>query len=174
MIINELREKLKEYRIIPITEDNLEEAFQLMHCNTYFYSRTQFHELTLEECREDMTALPPNTDMKQKYYLGIYEGDQMIAVLDYIEGYPEKEVAFIGLFILNHEIHGRGLGRHLISTFIEAARDNRFTEIKLGCYETNEIGYSFWSRMGFVKERETIREVDGRELNLIVMHMLLQ
>ena len=112
MVINDLREKLKEYRIIPMTY--------------------------------------------------------------YIKGYPEKEVAFIGLFILNQEIHGKRFGRQLINTFIESARDNEFTEIKLGCYETNEIGYSFWSRMGFVKERETIREVDGRELNLIVMHMLLQ
>ncbi len=173
MIINSLREKLKDYKFLPITEDNIEEAFQLMRSNTYFYSRTQFHELTLEECREDITARPPETTADQKFFLGIYEEDKMIAVLDYLEGYPKKETAFIGLFMLNHEVHGKGIGKSMIDAFIQSAKENQFTEVKLGCFETNEVGYQFWSKMGFITEKVIQREVDGRELNLNVMQLLI-
>ncbi len=169
MIIHSLREKLKNYKIIPITEENIEEAFQLMRSNTYFYSKTQFHELTLEECREDITALPPDTTIDQKFFLGIYEEDRMIAVLDYLEGYPTKDTAFIGLFMLDNEIHGMGIGKNIIDAFIRSAKENQYIKVKLGCFETNEIGHRVWSKLGFEKERETKREVDGRELNLIVM-----
>ncbi len=174
MIINNLKEKLKDYNIHPITEENIEEAFQLMRSNTYFYSRTQFHELTLQECKEDITALPPDTSLDQKFFVGIYENDKLVAVLDYLEGYPQNGIAFIGLFMLANEVHGKGIGKKMIQAFIESAKQNKFNEIKLGCFETNEVGHLFWSKMGFVNEREIIREVDGRELNLIVMRRLLQ
>jgi RimJ/RimL family protein N-acetyltransferase len=143
MIINNLKEKLKDYDILPITEENIEEAFQLMRSNTYFYSRTQFHELTLQECKEDITALPPGTTLDQKFFVGIYEIDKLVAVLDYIEGYPEKEIAFIGFFMLANEVHGKGIGKKMIQAFIESAKQNHFKEVRLGCYETNEIGYLF-------------------------------
>jgi L-amino acid N-acyltransferase YncA len=76
--------------------------------------------------------------------------------------------------MLANEVHGKGIGKKMIQAFIESAKQNHFKEVRLGCYETNEIGYLFWSKMGFVNEREVKREVDGKELNLIVMKKPLQ
>ncbi len=169
MIIDFLKEKYTEYNIVPINESNIDEAFMLMKSNKYFYSRTLFHELTIEECIEDITYIPPNTNLQQKFYVGIYREDSMIALLDYLEGYPSKNIVYIGFFILNADQHGKGLGRYFIETFFQAAKVNGFDEVKLACYEVNERGYLFWSRMGFITEKISKRMVDDRELNLIEM-----
>ena len=173
MIIDSLKEKLSEYRIVPINEINIEEAFKLMKTNTYFYSKTQRHELTLDECIDDITALPPNTTLQQKFFIGIYLDDNLIAILDYVEGYPCTNIVYLGFFILHMDMHGKGLGKTFISTFLDSAKINKFEEVKLACYEANEIGYLFWSRMGFITEKVSKRIVDEKEFTLLEMRMTL-
>ncbi|MBS4535329.1 GNAT family N-acetyltransferase [Clostridium sp. D2Q-14] len=157
-----------------IDENNIEDAFKLMQSNTYFYSRTQSHILTLDECREDITALPPKVDLEQKFFMGFYKGDDMIAVLDYVEGYPNENVLYLGFFMLHMDKHEKGIGRQIINTFIKTTKNNNFAEIKLACYETNEIGYLFWSKMGFSVEKMSKKVVDGRKYNLVEMHITLK
>ena len=38
-----------------------------------------------------MKALPPNKEAFDKYYLGYYDGEKLIAVMDFILGYPDKK-----------------------------------------------------------------------------------
>lgn len=162
-----------KFTIVKINESIIDDVFSLMKQNTYFYSKTQAHDVTIEECREDIYALPPGTDISQKYYVAFYKGSECAAVLDYIEGYPQKSVAFIGLFMLHPKFHRTGIGSNIINSFIDCAKTSGFTEIKLGCFEANEVGLVFWTRMGFEKEKVSVREVDGMLLNLIHMNMEL-
>ena len=46
----------------------------------------------------DMSVLPPNKEMCDKYYLGFYDGEKLIAVMDFIMAYPDELTAFIGFF----------------------------------------------------------------------------
>jgi RimJ/RimL family protein N-acetyltransferase len=173
MIIDDLREELTDYNIVKISKDNIQDVFKLMQSNPYFYEKTQFHSLTIEECLEDITALPPNTDLEQKTYIAFYEKDEIVAVLDYIEKYPDQNTVYIGFFMLHMNKHGKNIGRQIINHFIEACINNNYKEIKLACFEPNEIGYRFWSKMGFTVEKITDREVDGRILKLLEMKNVL-
>lgn len=174
MILDELKSKFNgEYTIVSVTENIIDDVFELMRQNTYFYSKTQAHDITIEECREDIYALPPGTDISQKYYVAFYKGNECAAVLDYIEGYPNNTVAFIGLFMLHPKFHRTGIGSRIISSFIDCAQRSGFAEIKLGCFEANEIGLSFWRRMGFIQEKTSVRETDGMLLNLTHMYRAL-
>ena len=64
---------------------------------------------------EDMTALPPEKCAEDKHYLGFFDGETLIAVLDLIERYPKNDTAYIGFFMTKKERQGYGLG----STFWE-------------------------------------------------------
>lgn len=44
----------------------------------------------------DLTALPPGKEAADKYYVGFFQDETLIAVLDLILGYPNDETAFIG------------------------------------------------------------------------------
>lgn len=39
---------------------------------------------------------------------------QLAAIMDLIDGYPEKEIAFVGFFMLEQTMQGRGAGTRLI------------------------------------------------------------
>ncbi len=162
-----------QYSIVKITDMIIDDVYEVMKLNKYFFSRTQLHDITREECREDMYALPPDTDMSQKFYIALYKENECVALIDYIEGYPDPNVVYLGLFMLNPKFQGVRVGSYIIGKFIECVGNNAFTEIKLGCYEANEIGYAFWNRMGFIKEKCSIRENDGKAYNLIHMQRVL-
>ncbi len=174
MIIDDLEKKFSgQYSIIKISESILEDVFEIMKQNKYYYSRTQLHDITREECREDIFALPPNTDISQKFYLAFYKENECIALLDYVEGYPASEVVYLGLFMLNPKLQRAGVGSNIITKLEDCIKSNGFKVIKLCCYEANDIGYTFWKRMGFIKEKVSTRENDGKIYNLIHMQKVI-
>ncbi len=174
MILADLEKMFSgQYSLIKISESILDDVFEIMKLNKYFFSRTQLHDVTREECREDIYALPPNIDMSKKFYLAFYKENECIAILDYVEGYPDSDVVYLGLFMLNPKFQRAGVGSNMISKFVDCIKNNGFKEIKLGCYEANEIGYTFWNQMGFKKEKVSIRENNGKEYNLIHMQKVL-
>lgn len=169
MLLTDLQTCLEEYRFVKVTEAITDDVFDLMRRNEYFISRTLPQGVTREECEQDIHALPPGTDISQKYYFALYREDECAALLDYIEGYPSASIVFIGLFILDPKFQGTGAGAHIMSKFISCAKNSGFKEIRLGCFETNEAGLVFWSRMGFIKQKFSVREAGGKNLNLIEM-----
>jgi GNAT superfamily N-acetyltransferase len=60
--------------------------------------------LLLNSIRADMAALPPRKAVEDKYYLGFYEEDRLIAVMDLILGFPKEETAFVGFFMMNKDL----------------------------------------------------------------------
>lgn len=114
MILEDLKAKRIEYELIKNSEGNIQDVYKLIKENTYFYSKVHFHELTIEECLQDISALPPNTNMSQKFYYGIYKNRNLIAIIDYIEKYPKEDTVYLGLFMLNQQYHGKGIAKHMI------------------------------------------------------------
>ena len=71
--------------------------------------------MTKESILNDMAALPPRTPRDRKYYLGYFQGEKLIAVLDLILGYPNAATAFIGLFMMAKSEQGQGAGSRIIT-----------------------------------------------------------
>lgn len=61
-----------------------------------------------------MDALPPNKEMCDKYYLGFYDGEKLIAVMDFIMAYPDELTAFIGFFMTDVSIQNTGTGSKIM------------------------------------------------------------
>lgn len=86
-VFNGFKYLLSQYRIIRLTRKNRDELYDLHSSNPYYFSTTQDHPITPEESIADLEAVPENFPTKQKFYFGIYQGDQMVAIMDYLVGY---------------------------------------------------------------------------------------
>ena len=92
-----------------LNQRDVDSIYDLCRENTVFY---QYHPpfVTRESILKDMTALPPEKSMEDKYYLGFFAGDELVAVMDLILNYPKPDIAFIGFFMMNAQYQGRGIG----------------------------------------------------------------
>ncbi len=163
MVIEKLKEHNSLYEFHKITLDNVADVYALMKQNTYYYEKCE-ETCSLQYCVDDISNLPPNKTMDDKGYYGIYQQGQLVAVLDYVIGYPQSDVLFLGLFMLDVKYHKKKVGTAFIQSFLAVAKEEGFHEVRLMCYKNNEVGANFWKRNGFEIQKEFCRENDHRQL----------
>ena len=103
-----------------------------------------FEEYGIEEIIRDMSLLPPGKEMEEKYYLGYFEEDEMVGVLDFIDGYPEEDTAYIGLFMLSKYEQGKRIGTSLIEAMACYFRELGYRRMLLGYDKANPQAAGFW------------------------------
>ena len=89
-------------------------------------------------------ASPTNTS------LFFFDGNNLVAVLDLIEKYPDKQTVFIGLFMVAAAYQGRGVGSKIVSSCFKQLAAEGYTHVRLGYVKTNPQAKSFWQKLGLV------------------------
>ena len=132
-----------------LTEADAAQVCALMQGNPLFY---RYHppQPTPESIRTDMTALPPGKAMEDKWFVGFYDGDCLIAVMDLILNYPAADTAFIGLFMTAHDRQGCGLGSRILRDCIARLAAAGYHRLRLAVDEGNPQSLAFWTKNGFV------------------------
>lgn len=115
--------------------------------------------VTRESIGEDLAALPPNTCKEQKYYVGFFDSEKLLAVMDIIDGYPQRGIAFIGFFMMEESVQGRGTGSEIITEIVDYLEQEGYTAVRLAWVMGNPQAEHFWRKNGF----EVIKETSGTD-----------
>ena len=99
---------------------HIEMLVEICKQNTVFYEYTEARP-TEENILDDMKATPPGIDMQDKYYFGFFDGRELVAIMDLIDGYPKAEIAYIGFFMMNPQYQGKQTGTAIIAEEIGRA-----------------------------------------------------
>lgn len=144
------------YRTRYLNENDIAEIQRIMSSNPLFYEYT-LAQHTSEAIAEDMKTLPPGKKPADKHYFGFFDGGRLIAVMDLIDGYPDEDTAFIGFFMLDADLQGRGIGTAIISETCEYLQKAGFAVVRLCINKGNPQSSSFWAKNGFVQLEERKR-----------------
>lgn len=136
------------YPVRRLTEADAAQVCTLMQGNPLFY---RYHppQPTPESIRTGMTALPPGKAMEDKWFVGFYDGDCLIAVMDLILNYPAADTAFIGLFMTAHDRQGCGLGSRILRDCMARLAAAGYHRLRLAVDEGNPQSLAFWTKNGF-------------------------
>lgn len=138
------------YLVRRLGENDIEDIFALCRKNELYYKYCPPF-VTRQSIADDMKALPPKKKASDKYYLGYYDGDKLIAVMDLIMGYPDEKTAFIGFFMTDTSVQNAGIGSQIIRGLCAGLRDMGITGIRLGWVKGNPQAEHFWRKNGFLK-----------------------
>ena len=105
--------------------------------------------VTRKSIESDMSALPDNVDFKDKYYVGYFKDGKLIAILDLIDGYPKKDIVFIGFFMVDSTIQKSGMGSAIVKELIDYLTTLEYEEVRLGWINGNPQAEHFWIKNGF-------------------------
>lgn len=149
----EIRNLSVLYTVRKLKETDVAAIFDVMCGNDIFF---QYHPPlpTIESILEDMEALPPGKGYEDKYYIGFFDENKLISVMDLILGYPKDEVAFIGFFMTNRLVQGRGVGSKIITDCLCHLSQYGYRKARLGIDKGNPQSEAFWLKNGFVKTGE--------------------
>lgn len=143
-----IKDLSKTFYVRKLDKDDIEMIYDLSYKNHIYY---QYHPpfVTRESILDDMKALPPGKSYDDKYYIGFFENDSLVAIMDLILDYPTKGIAFIGLFMTNIQYQHKGIGSNIISEITMSLKSLGYRKIRLGVDKGNPQSYSFWSKNNF-------------------------
>ena len=145
----------KKYSARILEDSDVEMLVEICKQNIVFYEYTEARP-TKENILDDMKVTPPGIDMQDKYYLGFFDGRELVAIMDLIDGYPTREVAYIGFFMMNPQYQGKQIGTAIIGETVEYLCDAGKTAVRLAIDKGNPQSTHFWKKNGF----EVIFEAD--------------
>ena len=140
----------KRYNVRKMNTNDVPLLFSLCRNNVLYYK--YYPPLVTEESLlHDLTALPPKKEAKDKYYVGYFAEDKLIAVMDLIMSYPNPDIAFIGFFMCDVTIQSKGIGTSIIDELCSYMRTIGITSIRLAFVKDNPQASHFWYKNNFIK-----------------------
>jgi len=137
------------FRVVRLDERDAADVFALYQTNPQYFETMQEYP-SPDSVKADLTVLPPKKTADDKFYLGFYEGESLIAVLDLILAFPDEQTAFVGLFMVDHSLQGKGIGSLIIAQALDYLKSLGFSSCRLGYVKTNPQSKAFWEKNGFL------------------------
>ena len=138
----------KKYVARRLDINDVDAVYDMSCKNKIFY---KYHPpfVTKQSIVEDMEALPPNKSYDDKYYIGFFENNTLVANMDLILGYPTEEIAFIGLLMTNVLYQNKGVGSQIIRDVCTYLKLLGYKKVRIGVDKENPQSNSFWNKNGF-------------------------
>ena len=146
----DIAEFSNRYYVRPLDLNDLDTIFALCSQNSLYQNHCPPF-VTRESISMDMRALPPGKELADKYYLGYFDGDKLIAVMDFIASYPNKMTAFIGFFMTDISVQNKGIGSAMIDELCCYLPKAGFTNLRLGWVKGNPQAEHFWHKNKFAE-----------------------
>ena len=138
----------KKYVVRRLDINDVDIIYDMSCKNEIFY---KYHPpfVTKQSIVEDMEALPPNKSYDDKYYIGFFEDNTLVANMDLILGYPTEEIAFIGLIMTNVLYQNKGVGSQIVRDVCTYLKLLGYKKVRIGVDKENPQSNSFWNKNGF-------------------------
>ena len=150
-----IKELSNKYNVKQLNESDIKDIISLMLKNDQYY---KYHKEDINEelIKRELISLPLNKTLDDKHYLGFYDKNVLICVLDLIEKYPNDSYCYIGFFMMNKDYQGKGKGTKIIKGILKYLHTLGYRNIRLGVDKDNPQSNHFWLRNGFVKTGEEV------------------
>lgn len=139
-----------KYIVKKLAEEDVPDILALCEVNPIYYKHYK-SEPSTDNIKQTLKALPPNKTKKDKYFIGFYDDDSLVAILDLIVGYPNEGIAYIGWFMIHREVQGCGVGTKIMVEILSYLREKKFSYVQLAYIKGNQQAKKFWIRNRFTQ-----------------------
>ena len=158
------------YQVRQLTQEDIPAVLRLMQGNTLYFQYCGGDAVPSEaSIRRDMSIVPTGKTLEDKYYVGFFRDETLLAIMDLIDGYPEENIAFVGFFMMNAAMQGTGEGTKIIFRLCQTLKALGIGRIRLGIDKGNPQSTHFWKKNGF----RVIREVPQARGTILLAERIL-
>ena len=141
------------HQVRTITQSDISDVYDLCKSNQKYYAYTNSAP-TVESLTQIISRVPEGAGENDKHFVGFYDKDRLVAVLDLITGYPERDDAFIGWFMVDGQLHRQGIGSQIFADVRAAMAGQGYDYLALSCEKENGEACAFWKAQGFRAKAE--------------------
>lgn len=146
----DIRAFSKQYEVRFIKDADVPQVYALCRQNALYYHYCPPF-VTADSIRKDMAALPQKKASGDKYYVGYFDGHRLLAVMDLIMEFPDKDTAWLGFFMTDVAVQNKGVGSAIISDLCTYLSGTGISCVRLGWVRGNPQAEHFWRKNGFAE-----------------------
>ncbi len=98
----------KYYSCRILTEKDIPSILSLYESNPLYFQHCP-PEPNFATVKEDMLCLPEGKAKADKFFVGFWNGSDLVAVMDFVYAYPDEETVLLVCLWLIKPIRGKGL-----------------------------------------------------------------
>lgn len=144
----------EKYQVRALTEQDVGAIYELSRKNNLYYEYCPPY-VTRDSILSDLVALPLGKLPDDKYYVGFFRGETLLAQMDLIADYPERAMAYIGLFMMEASVQQAGIGTRIVEDLCRHLAEEGIRTVRLCWVKGNPQAEHFWRKNQFVPIRET-------------------
>ena len=132
-----------------ITDTEIPDILDLFRNNRRYY-RSMNLQPSMRGLTDIMRTIPKEGEGQESLFVGFYDEEEgLAAVLDMVLGYPDRDKAFIGWFIVKAELQRKGIGSQIFADVRAALESMDIRSVRFNIAKHNEDAVSFWEKQGF-------------------------
>lgn len=134
-----------------IEPDDVAAVQTLVESDPDYIERVTGHPPGAADAQSLLMSRPEGLTDDAKLVLGAWLGDELIAVVDLLRGYPTSGTAYVGLLEVDakHQRHGLGAAAYGLVEQYVASEWPEIQQYRLAVVDTNADAAEFWRAMGF-------------------------
>ncbi|MFR5062309.1 MAG: GNAT family N-acetyltransferase [Christensenellales bacterium] len=130
-----------------LNKADVKDIYSLCASNPAYYKHIN-DDVSTEKILRDLKRLPSGKKKSDKFFVGYFKDEMLVAVLDLIIGWPDERTAHIGLFMVRKNFQNIGAGRTIINELCRYLKD-KYPVLRLGYAKSNDESKKFWLKNGF-------------------------
>ena len=138
------------YKIKKMGEEDASIILNLEYGNPLYFEYCP-PEPSIATVLNDLKVLPDGKSSDNKFYIGFFNNDNLVAIMDFIVSFPEEDTIFIGLFMMDVKESGKGKGSFIIDEILAAFRREGYKKVRLAYMKGNPQSRRFWEKCGFTE-----------------------
>ncbi|MQS75681.1 GNAT family N-acetyltransferase [Companilactobacillus halodurans] len=145
----------KKFQVKKLTPSDASTVLNLANSNSSYYNfcppRPTRHSIL-----EDINVVPADKTQDDKYFVGFYQDNKLIAILDMIMKYPDEITAWIGFFMVNADNQKKGVGSLIMGELLPILKQSGLKQVELAYPKGNSISEKFLKKNKFEKTGQEI------------------
>ena len=162
-----LQDKLK-MTVRELTHADEAALYTLQKANQSFYDLFLDHHLTKREAVADLDETPLRSVEGAKHYLGIFDGDQLLASVDLVVDYPLPQVTWIGQFMWLHGVVSNEQASEWATAVLQLLKSLEAVQVQLMVLKKDSFNQQFWLPLGFEEVADTQAQIHDKTLPVLI------
>ena len=152
-----------DYNVKRIDETDISAVINLIRGNRKYYRQLGIKH-AMRNLTDIVSGLPEDCPKDNVNLVGFYDKDnKLIAILDFIVGYPNKNEAFVDWFVVDAEKQGLGIGSQIFADIRATMKAQNIDSLQLKVQKDNTKAIDFWKNQGFTMSDKE-KQIDNRTI----------
>lgn len=164
--------KIDNFSAKLLSKDDLLMVQKFFENNSDFFVMTDGKTPTPNKAEETFNLLPDRKTADDKFWIGLFDNDNLAAFVDMVQNYKTENQWTIGLYLVDKNYRRQGLATKLLNNLENMLLSLRVESLRIVVQEQNVCGLAFWQKMNFKEENRKKQDVFTDKDELIMVKKL--